>query len=659
MKTFLKVAVICVIAAAITWEAKEYYGRRRFEQQLLQHQYYAHYTSLFSWEMDNQGDILPHTNDLRNMTFEKGVLAFTTGQDPYFYLNLKGEMLDPSRFYLLSLRIYSEQSGEMQIFFWCGAPTSGRDGAFSAPLEVEPGWKEYRIDLWKTNFYPLLAPGRRRTPWGGTLGFITTLRFDPPEAKPGNKVKMDWIRFSKGVTLTHTMTHYQTIGTLRGLEYHAPSRSLQIVPGVEQGKFVSHPIGVGTIEAFWDIRWQRGRGIYLQTRTGPTYDTDDASWSQWSPLSSSWLGSPVSSAPDKYIQYRVVLRRTEQQANPRLRWVRIRYLDPSPPGDNSLLWGTNPLPTVSRPGEVEGRVAGLTNSPWVRVPMEGKRVYETVNRLVARDVNVVGSWDLMVSSRNTILSTIRLYRDQIKCWEFCQGDKKTPPALVQLFRDVRRIDPFSLILPSRVDRDYFAQVGLTTLVDFVREQPPSELNLDRGIGWYAVMGLVFLFLIIGLRRDIGYNFGFGFRELSLVGTTLGVILGASIPLMYLWGLGTLKFPTWGELTAAMNRYPASAIIQEFGRALLIVITYRLLGKIVSQTRWRWVITLVVTSLIFALGHLGYPGLSPSEVGGFICLTFIAGLLFGWIYIKCQSLTATFVVHLIANVILFTCTTFQA
>lgn len=659
ISTILKIAVACGVAFVITWEAKEYYGRRKYEQQLLQHEYYARYTPLFSWEMNHQGDILPDTNDLQNLTFEKGIFAFSAGQDPYFYLNLKGERLDPKRFFLLSLRIYSEQPGEIQIFFWCNTPTSDKDGAFSTPLKVELGWKEYSIDLWKTDFYHLFDPGRKKTPWGGDLGFIKTLRFDPPEGKPGNKVKIDWIRLSKGVTLTHMMPYYQTLGVLNGLEYHPSSRSLRIIPGAEQGEFISHPIGVGTIGAFWDISWLGGRGGYLQTRTGSTYDTADPSWLQWTPLSGSWRGSSIVSPPDKYLQYRVVLRRTAQKANPGLQWVRIRYLDPSPPGENSLLWGTNPLPTVSTPDEVEGKVAGLSNSPWVRVPMEGDGIYETVNRLVAEDINIIGSWDLMISSRTTILSVIHLYSEQIKCWEFYQGDKKTPPALVQLFRDVRRIDPFSLILPSRVDRDYFAQVGLTTLVDFVRERPPSELNLNRGLGWYAVMALVFLLLIIGLRRDIGYNFRLGFRELSLVGTTLGVILGLSLPLMYLWGLGTLKFPTLEELTAALNRYPASAVIQEFGRALLIVITYRLLEKVVSQKKWRWLITLIGTSLIFSLGHLGYPGLSPSEVSAFIGLTFIAGLLLGWIYIKCQSLSATFVVHLLANIILFTCTTFQA
>ncbi len=659
IKIILKTLAVCAIAFIITWEAREYYGRRRYEQQLLQRQHYAHFTSLFSWEMDQQGDILPNTNDMGNVTFENGVFSFVTGKDPYFYLNLKGEMLDPKRFYLLSLRMYSEQPGEMRIFFWCDSPSSDQDGAYSAPVKVASGWKEYRIDLWKTDFYQLLDPARSEARWGGTLGFIKTLRFDPPEGKLGNRVEIDWIRFSKGVTLTHPMPYYQTLGVIHGLEYLPPSQSLRIIPGAEKGEFISHPIGMGTIRALWDISWSGEEGVYVQTRTGNTYNTDHPSWTPWSPPSTLWRSSSIESPPGKYLQYRLVLHQTEQEAGPRLQWVRIRYLDPSPPGENSLLWGTNLLPTVSRPEEVEERIAGLTNSPWVRVPMEGDRVYHTVNRLVAEDINMVGSWNLSSSRRSTILSAIRLYHQQVKCWEFCQGEQKTPSALVQLFRDVKHIDPFSLIIPSRIGRDYFAQVGLDAVVDFVRERPPSELNLDRGPGWYIVMALVFFLLIIGLRRDIGYNFHFGFQELSLVGITLVVLLGLSFPLMHLWGLGTLKFPTWVELSAALSRYPASAIIQEFGRALLIVITYRLLGKVVSPARWRWAITLIATSLLFALGHLGYPGLSPSEISGFISLTFIAGLLFGWIYIKSQSLAATFVVHLLANITLFTCTTFQA
>jgi membrane protease YdiL (CAAX protease family) len=60
-----------------------------------------------------------------------------------------------------------------------------------------------------------------------------------------------------------------------------------------------------------------------------------------------------------------------------------------------------------------------------------------------------------------------------------------------------------------------------------------------------------------------------------------------------------------------------------------------------RTRWGWVTAAVVSSLLFAVGHM-----SP-----FVILPFAAvGLLFAWSYQRTGSITSSIVAHLITNVV---------
>jgi membrane protease YdiL (CAAX protease family) len=92
------------------------------------------------------------------------------------------------------------------------------------------------------------------------------------------------------------------------------------------------------------------------------------------------------------------------------------------------------------------------------------------------------------------------------------------------------------------------------------------------------------------------------------------------------------------------------------RAVAIEYTVILAVKRIKQENKKYLAALLVTSLFFSLGHLGYPGLDTGKELSFLVITLFAGLIFGCLYIKTRSVTPPFILHLIADIFLFVFTT---
>jgi len=250
---------------------------------------------------------------------------------------------------------------------------------------------------------------------------------------------------------------------------------------------------------------------------------------------------------------------------------------------------------------------------------------------------------------------IKLFRSQIRCWELFNLKNAPPAKLIWLIKSIKEIDPHCIILPTRTDRRYFESLALTGLQKTVKESPAPELFLDRGFSWFLVISLCFLVIIVGLGKELGYNFKFGAKELKFF--TVGLLLsaGLNLPLVRIMGEKILRLPSWVELTTAISRYAPSAVIQEFVRALLIIIFFKAFMAKSRRENLSWALSLLLSSILFALGHLGYPGLSIIKFRLFMAITFIAGMIFGMVFIKTRSLVATSLLHLCSSLLLFTFT----
>ena len=647
IRLIIKIGIILVIGGFIAWKAGSYYGKREYGQaQLSKIAESIRISPLFSWEMEHEGEILAETNDLSNLKFSQGIISTIAGRDPYFYLNLKGEKIDPFQFFYLTFRLYSSAEGDLNIYFWCDENFS--QGGHSAPITMKAGWDEYQVNLASLRFFPV-SEKTGFTRWGAPSGQIAVLRFDIPGSPEGIEIKIDWIRLKRGSTIFIPIEEFSPLNSsLSQREFKDLGKNFFVL--------LSRPIGVGRIERFVDLSWDgEGRGVNLQTRTGSSFNTESTEWSKWSPKYHGRFGSAIDSSANRFIQCRININRRIWGDKIPIESVTIRYLDSSPLGENSLIFGSNQLITIRSKDDIAEELEKYPQGGWMRVLMEDQDIYEIVNRLAGQDINMVGCFDLGKQEMRDILPLVKLFRTQIRCWELFNPQRLPPARLIWLIKSIKEMEPHCLILPSRTDRRYFESLALEGLKETIKQIPTPELFLDRGFGWFFVIFLCFLVIIVGLGKELDYNFRFGAKELKFF--ALGLLLsgGFNLPLIKLMGEKVLRLPDWAELSTAISRYAPGAVVQEFVRALLIIIFFKAFMSKSQREKLSWSLALILSSLLFALAHLGYPGLEAIKLKLFLAITFIAGLIFGMVFIKTRSLLATSLLHLCSSLLLFTFT----
>lgn len=642
----LKAGILILMGILIAWEANNYYGKREYGQsQLEKIAESVRVSPLLFWEMENEGEIFQEIHDLNNPQFSDGIFFARAGQDPYFYLNLKQQKIDPLSFFYLTFRLYSSADGDVHIYFWSDAQLS--EGGHSAPIPIKSGWDEYHINLASLRFFDLKQKPRL-IKWGGSSKEIAVLRFDPPGSQEGLEIKIDWIRLKRGSTILIPIDEFHL------LDQSSSQEKLKDI-GKNFAVLLSRPIAVGSIEGFLDICWEgEGRGLNLQTRTGDSFSTEQPQWNTWSPRYRRRFGSQIANPPNRYIQCRININKSIWEEEIPLSSVTIRYLDSYPVGENSLIFGSKQLITISD-DSIPIDFEEFPPAGWIRVLMEAENIYEIVHRLVAQDINILGCFDLEKHDSSDILLLVKLFKSQIRCWELFNLKKMPPAKLIGLIKNIKEIDPHCLILPTRTDRQYFESLALAGLQEAIKEIPTPELYLDRGFSWFLIISICFLIIIVGLAKELDYNFKFGRKEIKFF--VLGFLLsaGLNLPLVRLMGEEILRLPAWEELSAAIGRYAPGAVIQEFVRALLIIIFFKAFMAKSQRENLSWSLALLLSSILFAMGHLGYPGLFALKFKLFVAITFIAGMIFGMVFIKTRSLVATSLLHLCSSLLLFTFT----
>ncbi len=135
---------------------------------------------VFSWQFEMPDEIFwPHGDD--SFRWGGGVLR-GNHDDPYFYLNLEGRMIDASRFTELRIRMNSPAGGNLRLFHF-----QGRDDVIHASdfIPVAGGWQTLTLELsglgWQSR--NLVTPDSPiiSSSWGGERGLVTALRLDPVE----------------------------------------------------------------------------------------------------------------------------------------------------------------------------------------------------------------------------------------------------------------------------------------------------------------------------------------------------------------------------------------------------------------------------------------------------------------------------------------------
>ena len=143
------------------------------------------------WDMSQRSDV-EGTGHVKGLTFEDGVMSFSTEVDPIMVLGRSGKLIDAAHS-LFAVRMYASRASVGQVYYW--SPDGDWQGFVFGP--VRKGWHTYYHDVNAAKHHGPGGGSEMRKRWGGKSGKIHKLRFDPVnEAEV--EVKVDWIKLIRG-----------------------------------------------------------------------------------------------------------------------------------------------------------------------------------------------------------------------------------------------------------------------------------------------------------------------------------------------------------------------------------------------------------------------------------------------------------------------------
>ncbi len=149
-----------------------------------------------------------------------------------------------------------------------------------------------------------------------------------------------------------------TDGVLVGSAHGGALFRLSAEPA-DEGVFETAPRDTNGVSQWGRLTWKgrvpEGAAIEISTRSGNTY-RPDLSWSDWSEVPSESGGSPVSSPPARFLQWRATLR-----GEARLDAVRVHYL---PQNSAPVVKSLNIVPEAPKPSGSSGAGSANTASSY-------------------------------------------------------------------------------------------------------------------------------------------------------------------------------------------------------------------------------------------------------------------------------------------------------
>jgi len=151
-------------------------------------------TSPFVWELEQDGELMAlERYGMENLRFEEGELRATAANnDPYFWLNLKGRVIDARVFTRLRVRLYSSAASTLQ--FHHTALGDGDRVYATLDIPVRTGWQTLEINL-QDRQWELFPHSDNSVPrWGGREQIVSGVRLDPVTT-PATEFIVDRVEF--------------------------------------------------------------------------------------------------------------------------------------------------------------------------------------------------------------------------------------------------------------------------------------------------------------------------------------------------------------------------------------------------------------------------------------------------------------------------------
>lgn len=644
------VSLAVMLSIVIAWGASNYYGMRRMGQEdlLPQHSDIVTYAD-FEWHMENESEIIVDDKHISNYAFNEGHFEFDTVDDTYFNMNLRGQKLFSTYHFLISIDGQAEKESG-QIYITLSQKIDSEEMLFvSDPFELSDSKLKEELDLTKVIFRKM---GDRTSEfyWGKDILWADGLRFDWDNFDK-TRIYLDSIIIRSGVRYDYRISEIFEEGTKEQVTVVKRGKGLKLDKSFREGSFITPALGIGTIRRFHDVVFDELEGpVVAEVRSGDT----DNNWTPWLEIGSDGL---IESLPaNSYIQFKFSLKKIRRFPAPSLKGFSIRVLDPSPPGMGGPLFGIAHLPRYMPGKSLDRILQSSSHTVWVRLPFRNPMFDQSVNELVASDVNIVASISLDSISKDKLIETINKHRSKILVWNLYSNTPKGIPYFTDIFTSVREINPAAIIFPERITHEYFQELALKGLYEFTESQTSQAEILDRGFWWFFIVVLIGILLVVALGPVIGYNFRFKIRDLLMVCAGLGMAAIIIIPIILISGWTQLALPRdFAHIQIAFSRFLLSSGFQEFLHALILLLIVRYSTKAGVSEKTAWTGAIIFSSLLLGSAHIGYPGFSGTEVAGFIAVASIAFAIIGYVFYRSKSLISIWIIHFVFNMFLSTMT----
>ncbi|HEY3216029.1 MAG TPA: CPBP family intramembrane glutamic endopeptidase [Candidatus Eisenbacteria bacterium] len=186
---------------------------------------------------------------------------------------------------------------------------------------------------------------------------------------------------------------------------------------------------------------------------------------------------------------------------------------------------------------------------------------------------------------------------------------------------------------------------------------PVELRLVRGLflpaganhgfdlTFFAALALgLILVLAVSPVPDIGYSFRLKIGDLARAGLGLAAFAAVAIPL----GL-SIGFIVWKPAGFGPLEWVGRALAIYFVTAIPEELIFRGMVQNLLEKRWpgRPGRTLLLASVIFGAAHLNNP---PAPNWPYMLLASLAGLAYGWVWMRTRRITASALTHMAVDLI---------
>ena len=652
----LGLLIIVVLAVIISWAATRYYGERQTGQEKLLPERSKIITfAEFRWGMNDPAEVIIDPAHAPEATFEDGKLTFLSIPDTYIYLNTRDQKLSADYHFFFQLRGSVEKEGGTVSISLIQGSGFNRRLYVSERIPLNSAETKINLDLQSIKFY-LDEKVDQDYIWGEDFSWADGLRLDIDHIE-GSHVTISEVRIRAGVSLEFDVLDQWLRQKKEFDNFVIRDNKLELNENRNHSFLTTQAIGIGSIERFYGFSLIDGEGtIITKIRSGDIVpEENEIIWSDWIRVPNT---GRIDHLPvGRYFQARFRLRRQPDSPPPCLSGFRLRYIDAFPLGTGGPIFGTIYLPTYLSGKSHTELLNKEQNVSWIRLPADVKNFDNVANKILASDTNVICSVNLDNFDRSQILGLVRRYQNRIVFWEFLTQQKRGSTFYTDLFSEIREIEPSAFIFPEQVGPDYFQKLSMRGQYQFATASGTQEEVLNRGFLWFFVLALLGLLIVTGLGPVTGYHFKLGLKELKAIGAGLLLSVVILVPVILISGLAGLTLPRdFAQIEIAFNRYAISALLQEFARVLLLLLPVGLLVRSGIDEKKSWIAVLIFSSVLFGLGHVGYPGLTALEIISFVVLTTIAGLIFGGVFYWTRSLTAVVIIHLLSNVFMSTMTT---